>query len=151
MMTYIHNVPGRLRVKSSAIGRAPQALRTLCRDLVAWPGVIDLSVNPLASSLTVIYDPGRLDPAAILDRAAALGLVPDARVRSVRPAAAGATTGDSTPGSTGPGSVAGPAASGAVAAVAATLGGAFGRALFGAVLKSGLERGVASLVTAAIR
>ncbi|MBK1678245.1 hypothetical protein CKO38_16510, partial [Rhodospirillum rubrum] len=30
-------------------------------------------------------------------------------------------------------------------------GGAFGRAVFGAVLKSSLERGVASLVSAAIR
>ncbi|SDG49547.1 hypothetical protein SAMN05421742_101397 [Roseospirillum parvum] len=137
-MSYVHQVPGRLRLRDRRLAHESRATRSLCHQLRALPGVDDVAHRPRASSLVVLYDPTRLDPETLWTHLEAHGLgaapalpVPMPAPRAARPA----PTIDAR----------------FMNSSATTLGAAFGRALFGAVLKSSVERGVASLVTAAIR
>ncbi len=64
--TYIHNLLGRLRVRTEAVRNnhpAAAAVRTLLADT---PHVFSVETNPLTGSVTVRYDPARLSAAAIL-------------------------------------------------------------------------------------
>lgn len=56
MTYYVHNVPGRLRVKIPAIKGAPDRARTIQRVLSEIEGVISIRANMLTGSLVVKYD-----------------------------------------------------------------------------------------------
>jgi copper chaperone CopZ len=66
MNYYLHNVPGRLRVKIPAI-RCRQddclAVEDMLRDL---DGVANVTVNPVTGSVLVNYDCGLIDPKDVL-------------------------------------------------------------------------------------
>ncbi|ABC23592.1 hypothetical protein F11_14340 [Rhodospirillum rubrum F11] len=134
-MAYIHSVPGRMRVKCNSFKRDEGRCLALRQELAAIDGVADVSVNARAHSLIVVYDP------AVVGADRLLRLLRDRGV-ACQPTP---TVGQSPARRGRPVSVA------VVSGAAAAFGGAFGRAVFGAVLKSSLERGVASLVSAAIR
>lgn len=66
MNHYIHEIPGRLRIQSAAL-RCQSAKASQAQALVlATAGVNSVRVNPRAGSLTVEYDPGRLDRGKLL-------------------------------------------------------------------------------------
>ncbi|KAA5605240.1 hypothetical protein F1188_11765 [Roseospira marina] len=140
-MPYVHAVPGRLRLKSRPLSADTRATRAACHALRRLPGVEDVTHKPRAASLIVLFDPAATRAEDILDAATAQGLMP------------AGTTAPASPAPTRPSAAPlASVASGAVASQALTLlGGAFGKAVFGAVLKTSVERGVSSLVTAAIR
>ncbi len=57
MSLYLHEVPGRLRIKVPDLKRNPQKARTLQRRLNGFAGVLSASVNSITGSLLVHYDP----------------------------------------------------------------------------------------------
>jgi copper chaperone CopZ len=64
---YVHDIPGRLRVRTGAIkndNRAAAAVRDLIK---ATPGVFSVETNPITGSITVRYDARRLSSKAILE------------------------------------------------------------------------------------
>ena len=66
MNQYIHNVPGRLRVRIPRIKRNPflaEEVQALMRPV---PGVLDTVVNLVTGSLTVFYDQKTAGPREIL-------------------------------------------------------------------------------------
>lgn len=56
MSHYIHQVPGRIRVRSRAFRCSPDRARAAERRLTAMDGVQNVRVNPRAGSITVHYD-----------------------------------------------------------------------------------------------
>ncbi|SDE86441.1 HMA2 domain-containing protein [Rhodospira trueperi] len=144
-MPYVHAVPGRLRLKTRALSAETRATRAACHALRAILGVEDVAHKPRAASLIVLFDPSLVSADALIALVRDHGLVPDDTTAPV-PAPRASVSG-------GPGGGAlSSAATGALATQAlGVLGGAIGKAVFGAVLKTGVERGVSSLVTAAIR
>jgi hypothetical protein len=75
MTHYIHHVPGRLRVKTSAIkGNEAYAVQTQ-EYLRALHGVVIAEVRPVTGSVVVHYDPARVDPRTILHSLASLGCI----------------------------------------------------------------------------
>ena len=66
MSQYIHHVPGRLRVRSSAF-RCPSAKAEKARaQLLGTAGVRQVTLNPRAGSITVHYDPARIRQSELL-------------------------------------------------------------------------------------
>ncbi|WP_041795298.1 heavy-metal-associated domain-containing protein [Pararhodospirillum photometricum] len=137
-MAYIHSVPGRLRVKTRSF-RAVEETRQLCRSLATWDGVEEVTFNPRSNSLVVIYDPARVVEDDLLAAIRAQG-------HRLRPGTSLLHL---------PAPVPAPPAklplSPLVGTAAAAFGGALGKALAGALIKSTIERGVVGLVSAAIR
>lgn len=143
-MSYVHAVPGRLRLKSRALASESRAVRAACHAWRTLPGVEDVTHKPRVASVIVLHDPAVIGTEALLSVARDHGLAP-ADLPSVSPRRA-------RPRVEAPRPVLPSGAAGALATSAlTTVGGAVGKALFGAVIKTSLERGVASLVTAAIR
>jgi copper chaperone CopZ len=64
---YIHQVPGRLRVKAPLIARCPTKGEDLRVCIQLLTGVRSAEVNKHASCITVQYDPNQLDADAILE------------------------------------------------------------------------------------
>lgn len=64
MTIYVHYVPGRLRIKTPALKRAPAAAAAGQARLAALPGVTAVEVNPLTGSALIHFidagEPGRL-------------------------------------------------------------------------------------------
>lgn len=66
MSFYIHQVPGRLRVRTESF-RCRAGLASAAADrLCAVEGVDEVSINPRAGSITVRYAPGRCTQAQLL-------------------------------------------------------------------------------------
>lgn len=67
-----HHIPGRLRLRIHADRRNPGVLKQIRERLLQAPGVLGVDLNPVASSVTVHYDPAmyRHFPRALLDFAA---------------------------------------------------------------------------------
>lgn len=55
MPTIVSRLPGRLRIRHANL-RNNEKLASLCADLGAWDGVIDVKGNPTAGSIVVYYD-----------------------------------------------------------------------------------------------
>ena len=145
-MPYVHAVPGRLRLKTRSLSAETRATRAACHALQAIAGVDDVAHKPRAASLIVLYDPSVVSADALIAVVRAHGLAPDDTTAPV-PAPRAVAPG----GASGGGALAS-AATGALATQAlGVLGGAIGKAVVGTVLKTTVERGVSSLVTAAIR
>ncbi len=143
-MSYVHAVPGRLRLKSRALASENRAVRAACHAWRTLPGVEDVTHKPRVSSVIVLHDPAVVDTEALLMVARDHGLAP-ADLTAAAPRRGPEHVEVSR-------AVVPSEATGALLTTAlTTVGGAVGKALFGAVVKTSLERGVASLVTAAIR
>lgn len=81
MSTYLHHVPGRLRVRLPALARDPRRVVEITALIGAQEGVTAVEFNSRAASLLVRYDPARLGPEVLLERlrvAGAMGLGPTA-------------------------------------------------------------------------
>src|SRR5215469_968696 len=63
--TYVHHVPGRLRLKAAEFRENASILEAACCELVALPGVGSVSPNRLTGSILVEYDPLVSAPAAL--------------------------------------------------------------------------------------
>lgn len=145
MPVYVHQVPGRVRIRTAWIARCPQRAEQAGAEVRALAGVSCVELNPRADSVIVHYDPVRLSAQAVLNRMAAAGMLdPSELPRAVSGAEAGAAPpGDrqgQKNGSMGFGSGL------PIAAGAATLGAMFGKALFDAVLHKGVEHSIRTLV-----
>jgi hypothetical protein len=73
---YIHHVPGRLRVKTKAFYGHSAKVQVAQKTLQTLKGVLAVTVNPRAGSMTVHYDPkhcAQLDLLAVLERVGCLG------------------------------------------------------------------------------
>ena len=66
MSYYVHDVPGRLRVKNPFMKGNETLARELEELLKTLGGVRSVSTNPLTGSIVVNYDPESLDSKAIL-------------------------------------------------------------------------------------
>jgi copper chaperone CopZ len=66
MSYYIHNIPGRLRVKTPFIKGNPDAAEDLQRILSAIEGIDSTSVNTLTGSVVISYDTRYVDSSRIL-------------------------------------------------------------------------------------
>lgn len=64
---YIHDIPGRLRIRTEAIKKNARAAAAVQELLQATPGVISTSVNPLTGSVTVTYDSKHINSPVILE------------------------------------------------------------------------------------
>src|SRR5215467_2336119 len=71
--SYVHHVPGRLRIKAAEFRENPSILDAACRELAGLPGVSSVSSNRLTGSILVEYDPLVLTPIALLEAMRGLG------------------------------------------------------------------------------
>jgi hypothetical protein len=78
MGTYVHHVPGRLRVKAAGVRDGRRAAEAVAR-VRALEGTREVALNPRSGSLVVLYDSARLAPETILDALKAAGLMEVAR------------------------------------------------------------------------
>jgi len=80
MSAYIHQVPGRIRVRSNAFRCGSDKAETAERRLRSMAGVRAVRVNPHAASITVHYDPKRVQRSDLLAAMEEVGcLGPSAR------------------------------------------------------------------------
>jgi len=149
-MPYVHAVPGRLRIKARSLATENRAVRAACHALMAIPGIEDVTHKTRVSSVIVLHDPKLVSAETIMEVFRDRGLVPEDLAPAMHVNALPARP--DRPAGFLPSGAAGALATSALTNSALTMvGGAVGKALFGAVIKTSLERGVATLVTAAIR
>ena len=55
-MYYIHNVPGRLRIRSEAVKKNPSAANSVKISLSSMPGIGVVDINPLSGSVLIHYN-----------------------------------------------------------------------------------------------
>jgi len=56
MNNYVHNIPGRLRIKSAAVKKNPIEVGKIRILLTSMPGVQNLDVNLVTGSVLIRYD-----------------------------------------------------------------------------------------------
>src|SRR5580692_11726467 len=66
METYIHSIPGRLRLRDQQLKADPAATDELQRELRELPGIAKVDFHPASSSLVVRYDPSTHAPEQML-------------------------------------------------------------------------------------
>lgn len=127
MIQLIHRVPGRLRFKAERMRGDPALVEQLPAMITAAGGnaVARMEVNPRAGSLTIWYDCRRVTADELLQALDAGGLLagPSNGHHHHRPSGGGARGG-----------------------LTYLLGSAIGHAMFGAALKTGVEKSVLGLV-----
>ena len=64
--TYIHDIPGRLRIRVEAIKNNERTAAAIRDLLAAIPGVFSVRTNPLAGSVTATYDTTMLTSPEVL-------------------------------------------------------------------------------------
>lgn len=74
MTTYIHHVPGRLRVRSSFLRRNDIKARTTQAHLTGQNGILSAEVNATTGSLLIHYDTSRIDVQSIFQSLRSLGI-----------------------------------------------------------------------------
>jgi hypothetical protein len=67
MSYYLHNVPGRLRVKTPQVKGNEARAEEVRRMLLTIEGVIDVCINTVTGSILVQYDSGRVNHRELLD------------------------------------------------------------------------------------
>lgn len=67
MQDYIHNVPGRIRLKTINLKKNPDSAEYLERRLTLMRGVKAASVNKLTGSIVINYDHKAIPPSHILN------------------------------------------------------------------------------------
>lgn len=66
MATYLHHVPGRLRVRCPTLKRNTARAAAVTELLAGMEGILNSEVNPLTGSLTLSYDHHRLEGQEII-------------------------------------------------------------------------------------
>lgn len=66
MSYYIHQIPGRLRIKSPAVRRNQAAAETVSVLLTALAGVRSVAINTVTGSIIVCYDPKTISSETIV-------------------------------------------------------------------------------------
>jgi hypothetical protein len=66
MTYYIHNIPGRLRIKSPVVKHDTDAATEMVRLLEASIGVRSVSVSAITGSCLIHYDPAMTGPDALV-------------------------------------------------------------------------------------
>ena len=84
---YIHQIPGRIRVRTEAIRKNDCAALAIQGLLQAIPGVLSAAANPLTGSITATYDATRLTSTAILEFLREHGYIAADLANCERPAA----------------------------------------------------------------
>mgnify|MGYP006299876537 FL=1 len=67
MTYYVHQVPGRLRVKSPCLKHQPIKCQRVVAHLSGHTGIDKVKVNHLTGSIVVTYDPADIGEERILD------------------------------------------------------------------------------------
>jgi hypothetical protein len=67
MSYYVHQVPGRLRVKSPFLKHRPVQCERVVDTLAGRRGISKIKVNQLTGSVVVNYDPSEIDQDGILN------------------------------------------------------------------------------------
>ncbi|HWP49551.1 MAG TPA: hypothetical protein VNM22_20500 [Candidatus Limnocylindrales bacterium] len=67
MSYYIHNIPGRLRIKTPVAKSSSQQAKAIQRILHSIPGILSTLVNPLTGSIVIHYDPEVVNSEEILN------------------------------------------------------------------------------------
>jgi hypothetical protein len=88
MKTYIHSIPGRLRLRDEALKADSSATQALQTDLRQLPGITAVDFHPSSSSLVMHYDPDTLAPEQMLITLRAHGYLHGEFKTNVRPPAA---------------------------------------------------------------
>lgn len=60
MSTYVHHVPGRLRIHTAAVKRNPEAAAFARQRLSAMAGVLSAEASTVTGSVTLRYDPATI-------------------------------------------------------------------------------------------
>jgi len=68
-MTYVHDVPGRLRIKNEALKANPVLSAAVQSQLEGLHGVEKITVNPMTGSILIHYDPSGLSSREIFKAA----------------------------------------------------------------------------------
>jgi Heavy metal associated domain 2 len=74
-MTYIHHVPGRLRLQTPQLKGNRRAAQALLDEAIAIPGVLEARVSAVTGSLVITYDKRELTPAALWQSLCESGIV----------------------------------------------------------------------------
>jgi hypothetical protein len=85
MEYYLHEVPGRLRIKIPALKRDAYRAREIQRVIRSLPGVQSTSANTLTGSITVHYDPGQVRAGVIVAHLSREDYIDVARAISSKP------------------------------------------------------------------
>ena len=67
MSYYVHNIPGRLRVKTPIVKGDPDTAEDIRKILETVVGIDSTAVRPLTGSVIINYDSKTVDSATILD------------------------------------------------------------------------------------
>jgi hypothetical protein len=82
MNYYIHNVPGRLRIKIPVIRHNPANGLAVQALLMPLEGVERIQLSGLTGSVVINYDPQVIDPQALIDLLARNGYFDESKVIS---------------------------------------------------------------------
>lgn len=77
MAYYVHNVPGRMRVKIPSLKKRPNRCLDAQRAFTDVDEIDRVSVNPATGSVVVHYNPNAVKPQHILDILAEKGYIDD--------------------------------------------------------------------------
>ncbi|OUD15025.1 HMA2 domain-containing protein [Thioflexithrix psekupsensis] len=66
MTCYVHNIPGRLRIRANKLKYSPEGAWQLCQELQQYQGIDNTEYNPKAGSLVIFYNPNALSAEDIL-------------------------------------------------------------------------------------
>lgn len=125
MVSYVHHVPGRLRIKMAGLKHNTRAAAEIERLLGEFPGILRCEASTVTGSVIVGYDPGVTDTDRIIDHLKVhAGIYVDSAVRI-------ATAGEDALGRT-----------------LSAVGEAAGKALFGFVVEKAMERSAIALIGA---
>jgi copper chaperone CopZ len=80
MIDYVHNIPGRLRIKSAVIKKNPSEAAKIRSLLSAVPGVENLDVNLLTGSILIRYDAQKINSDQLLQTLSEAGYFQPSKV-----------------------------------------------------------------------
>ncbi len=64
---YLHTLDGRIGIKLAAVKGSPAVALAVEAELRGCPGVVEVKANPVTDNVLVLYDPGRVEQAALLE------------------------------------------------------------------------------------
>lgn len=67
MTDYLHALDGRMRIKITDVKGSPATAEEITRYLLSFHGIDEVNANPITGNVLIIYDPGQLSQARILD------------------------------------------------------------------------------------
>ncbi len=63
---YLHTLDGRIRIKLAAVKGSAAVALAVEAELRRCPGVVEVKANPVTGNVLLLYDPGRIEQAALL-------------------------------------------------------------------------------------